>query len=154
MAAFLECRVADVMTCRPAVIAPDTPLADVLRLFEEHAFNSLPVVQDGSLLGLVTRLDVLKALADRERGMPDGEFLRLPAERVMTDAPVTVGPETPLTVALARMVETRHHGLPVVIDALLVGIVTREDVLRAVHRAAAVADRKEDDVDGRADLHA
>lgn len=155
MPAFLDYQVADVMTCRPTVVARHTPLVEVLRLLEEHDFNSLPVTQDGALIGVVTRLGVLKAVASGSGGMvpPYAEIVCLPAESVMTEPSATVGPTTPLTAAVQRMVETGYHSLPVLIGALLIGIVTRQDVLRALHSAAVVPGRKEDEVHGRPDPH-
>lgn len=155
MPAFPDYQVADVMTCRPTVVARHTPLAEVLRLLEEHDFNSLPVTEDGALLGVVTKLDVLKAVASGSGGMVPlyAEVVSLPAESVMTEPLVTVGPNIPLTEAVQRMVETGYRSLPVVIGALLIGIVTRQDVLRAVRSAAVVPARKEDEVHGRSDLH-
>jgi CBS domain-containing protein len=57
----------------------------------------------------------------------------------MTRPVVTVGPETKLSQALQIMAETRCKSLPVTIGALLIGIVARGDVLRAL-RAAATTD--------------
>jgi predicted transcriptional regulator len=60
-----------------------------------------------------------------------------PAEAVMTQKPLTVTPDKSLTRVLQLMAETRYKSLPVTIGALLIGIVAREDVLRALQRAAA-----------------
>jgi len=137
---FLEYQVADAMTYRPLTVSLDTPLAEIEALFERHDFNSLPVVsRDGILVGLVTKLDFLKAFAFTPREIVPHytEIMCRPAESVVTRNPITVRPDMALTRLLQLMVETRYRSFPVAIGALLIGIVARQDVLRALRRAAA-----------------
>jgi CBS domain-containing protein len=54
---------ADMMTRRPDTVGPDTTVRDAARLIHESGHNRLPVVEDGRLVGVVTRVDVLGALA-------------------------------------------------------------------------------------------
>ena len=54
---------ADMMTRDPDTVDPDTSIRDAARLIHETGHNRLPVVEDGQLVGVVTRLDVLGALA-------------------------------------------------------------------------------------------
>ena len=54
---------ADMMTRDPDTVAPDTTVREAARLIHESGHNRLPVVEDGRLVGVVTRVDVLGALA-------------------------------------------------------------------------------------------
>jgi CBS domain-containing protein len=55
---------ADMMSRDPDAVAPDTTVKEAARLIHESGHNRLPVVdEDGRLVGVVTRLDVLGALA-------------------------------------------------------------------------------------------
>jgi len=54
---------ADMMTRDVDTVGPDTSIREAARLIHESGHNRLPVVQDGKLVGVVTRLDVLGALA-------------------------------------------------------------------------------------------
>ena len=54
---------ADMMTRDPDTVGPDTSVRDAARLIHETGHNRLPVVDNGRLVGVVTRLDVLGALA-------------------------------------------------------------------------------------------
>src|ERR671922_859699 len=54
---------ADMMTRDPDAVGPDTTVRDAARLIHETGHNRLPVVENGRLVGVVTRLDVLGALA-------------------------------------------------------------------------------------------
>ena len=53
----------DLMTRDPDTVGPDTSVRAAARLIHEKGHNRLPVVEDGRLVGVVTRLDVLGALA-------------------------------------------------------------------------------------------
>ena len=54
---------ADMMTRDPDTVGPDTTVRAAARLIHESGHNRLPVVEDGKLVGVVTRVDVLGALA-------------------------------------------------------------------------------------------
>ncbi len=53
----------DMMTPDPTTIAPDATVHEAARLISESEHNRLPVVEHGRLVGVVTRVDVLSALA-------------------------------------------------------------------------------------------
>jgi acetoin utilization protein AcuB len=61
--AFEEMRVRDAMTWGVVTTRPEAPLAQAAAIMVEGRFGSLPVVEGGKLVGLVTERDVLKALA-------------------------------------------------------------------------------------------
>ncbi len=137
---FLAYRVCDVMHYYPVTVGPDTPLAEIEALFEQRDFNSLPVAsRDGALLGVITKLDFLKAFNFTPHEMVPryDEIMSWPAESVMTRQPVTVDPHMPLTHLLQLMVVMRYRSFPVTIERRLLGIVSRSDVLRALRQAAA-----------------
>jgi CBS domain-containing protein len=54
---------ADMMTRDPDTVSPDTTVREAARLVHESGHNRLPVVEDGRLVGVVTRVDLLGALA-------------------------------------------------------------------------------------------
>ena len=53
----------DMMTRDPMTVAPDTTVREAARIIHESGHNRLPVVEDERLVGVVTRVDVLGALA-------------------------------------------------------------------------------------------
>lgn len=60
----LAATVADMMTADPVTVSPQDSVRDAARIIAEQHHNRLPVVDEqGRLLGLVTRVDVLSALA-------------------------------------------------------------------------------------------
>jgi CBS domain-containing protein len=56
-------KVGEVMTIEPWTVTLETPLDEVVRLMERHRIKRLPVVQDGKLVGIVSRANLLHALA-------------------------------------------------------------------------------------------
>lgn len=60
----------EVMTQPAITVAADAPLAEVVRLMERHRVKRLPVVEKGKLVGLVTRIDLLRAVAARQAATP------------------------------------------------------------------------------------
>jgi CBS domain-containing protein len=148
---FIYYRVRHVMTRSPVTLRPDASLSDVEAVFEKHDFNGIPVVGErGELIGVVTKLDFLKAFVFTPESLVPHyeEILRRPAETVMTRDPRSVDPEMPLTRVLEDMVSTRFKSFPVVEGGRLVGVVAREDVLRGLRRAAA-GERPEEESDER-----
>jgi CBS domain-containing protein len=53
----------DMMTRDPDTVSPDTSVHEAARLIHDTGHNRVPVVEDGRLVGVVTRLDLLGALA-------------------------------------------------------------------------------------------
>jgi CBS domain-containing protein len=53
----------DMMSTDPDTVSPDTTVQEAARIIHETGHNRLPVVEDGRLVGVVTRVDVLGALA-------------------------------------------------------------------------------------------
>ena len=103
-------------------------------------------LRDGCLLGVVGKVDLLRAFAfgPGETPAPYDEILRRPVASVMDRAPETVTPGTRLTALLERMIASGRCSFPVVIRALVVGVITRSDVTRALRRSAASADSRPD----------
>jgi CBS domain-containing protein len=62
----LEPVVADVMSAAPPGVSPDTDLADVVTEMLETGTRSVPIIDRGHLVGIVTRRDVLRVVANRD----------------------------------------------------------------------------------------
>lgn len=118
-------------------VHPETPLCEVVDLMVRRDLRAVPVVGERcEVLGIITTGD---ALGDVLRDLPTDEAeggsmggIRT-ARDVMTRAVLCVSESQPLLDA-ARMMATRRVGqLPVVRDAELIGLITRDGTLRALH---------------------
>jgi CBS-domain-containing membrane protein len=140
---FLEYEVRDVMS-KPTTVRPEASLAEIEQLLEKTGFNGVPVVGDGGkLVGFVTSLDLLEAFRfGTESILPQyDDIMRKHVSSVMQQLPATVTPRMRLSRLLERMVETRNKSFPVVDPHTdgLVGVVAREDLMRALRRAQSGA---------------
>ena len=59
--------VKDVMSLKVISVTEDTPLAEIADMFEQHRIKRVPVLKDGKLVGIVSRANLIRALAS----MPD-----------------------------------------------------------------------------------
>lgn len=60
----------DVMTTPVIHVSEDTSLSEVVETMEQHKVKRVPVLDDGNLVGIVTRRDILRALAWQAAPMP------------------------------------------------------------------------------------
>jgi CBS-domain-containing membrane protein len=64
-------RVSEVMTSDPITIAEDTTLEEIVKAMETNHVKRLPVIKDGKLVGIVSRANLLQAVAGLARDVPD-----------------------------------------------------------------------------------
>ncbi|HEX7406931.1 MAG TPA: CBS domain-containing protein [Candidatus Binatia bacterium] len=135
---FLESRVADYMTRPVLTVTPETPVHELQRQFVDHDFNGFPVLAAGVLVGVITKFDVLRAFIFTPQAVVPryDELSRRTAAELMTRDVITFAPETPLTRVLQTLVESRVKSFPVIENGQVVGIIAREDVVRALRDAS------------------
>lgn len=63
-------KIEEVMTRNPVTVPEDTPLDEVVRLMERRQIKRVPVVRGGKVVGIVSRANLLHALASLARTMP------------------------------------------------------------------------------------
>jgi CBS domain-containing protein len=64
-------KVGEVMTRDPQTVSESTPLAEVVQLMEKYNIKRLPVMRGDQLVGIVTRSNLLQAVAGLARDVPD-----------------------------------------------------------------------------------
>jgi len=64
-------RVGDLMTHDVVSAAPDTPVAEIATMLERHRIKRVPIVEDGKLVGIVSRANLIQALATFRRRTPE-----------------------------------------------------------------------------------
>ncbi len=142
----------EIMSTNPVTVSPDTDIFEATKLMLAHGFNGLPVVdENGVLTGVVCQSDIMAqqkklhlpsffAILDgfiplASMSEVDAEMRKMTATQVrdaMTCNPVSVSPDTPLEEVATLMVDAKYYTLPVVQDGCLVGVVGKEDILRAI----------------------
>ena len=65
------CKISEIMNPSPVTITEDTPLADIVDLMEKRNVKRLPVLRNDKVVGIVTRANLLQAVASMARHIPD-----------------------------------------------------------------------------------
>ena len=106
-------------------LADSATVGDARQRFASGAHGAYPLVDEGRLVGIVTRGDVLRADVDEAS----------PAREVSSRQVVTAGPTDTAQKALRLMVDEHIDHVPVVDDnGHLIGICTRTDLLKVRRR--------------------
>ena len=144
----------DIMQTRVVTVSPDAPLRTVQRVFVESGIHGAPVVDEqGTVVGVVTSMDLLRAASEGADAAPDEpayfrydldlhgiDWDRAPADLrerladalvsdVMTPEIIAVAPDTPIG-GVARVLR-RHsvHRVLVIEDGELRGIISAMDLI-------------------------
>ena len=119
--------VSELMSRRVVTVEAGDPVSRVQALVQESGYTAFPVLKRRSLVGMVSRRDLLAS--GRARGQAD---TKLPVEAVMATPAITTTPETAVRVAAALICRNDISRLPVVEGGGIAGIIDRHDVLRAI----------------------
>jgi acetoin utilization protein AcuB len=120
--------VRDWMTRNPVAVQPETAVGEAARLMRAEGIRHVLVVEGDVLVGIASNRDLRGYTIDQAGDVSS----RTPIARVMTESPVTVSAETPLTEAARAMLDRKIGALPVTDDLRLVGILTKADALEAL----------------------
>ncbi len=153
-------KVRDLMSVEVLTTTPETPLKEAAALLAERRISGVPVVDgSGAVVGVLSEADILvKAGGSHPRGGLLGWLLepdfslqdKIGARTVgeaMSAPAVTITPGRLVHEAAALMMSESVNRLPVVEDGVLMGILTRADVVRAFTRTdAEIADEIREEI--------
>lgn len=133
--------VREIMTHRPVTTTPDATVRQAVAVMAAHRVTALPVLDaQGALVGVLSEGDLVQHViredprAHERPVRDDREPTPLVAD-VMSDHPIVVRPAADVASAARLMVSRGFKSLPVVDDSgLLIGVLSRSDVVRAVAR--------------------
>jgi len=136
MRGFIGLTVNDAMTRPVTVLSPEATVGELEDLIERYDYNSFPVVENDRLVGIVTKFDFLRNfIFTPDTVLPHyQELMQRRIGEIMRRQVRTVEPEMALTRVLQMMVDMSTKSFPVVSDGRVVGIISREDVIRALRR--------------------
>ena len=118
-------KVKDLMTQDPATLGPNATIGEAATLMKQEDCGSIPIVDDGRLVGIVTDRDiVVRAIAAGR------EPKRTRISEIMSADPITVRPDDSVDEAEQAMRERQVRRLPVVEDGRLVGIIVTAQLAR------------------------
>lgn len=107
------------------LVDESTKISQASKIMMRYGYEGLPVMSGGELAGMITRRDVDKAT---QHGLAHA-----PVKGFMSRKIVTIGPEENVHTIQSLLSDESISRLPVLRDHEIVGIVTRTDLLRALH---------------------
>lgn len=135
MASPRQLTVGDYMTADPITLEPEDSLMRALEVMRLRGVRRIPVVLGGMLVGLVVEGDLKREEPSTLTDSQD-DFNRVmegtPISRIMVQNPVTATAAQPLVEAAEILHSTKYGALPVVEEGRVVGILTDNDLLRAL----------------------
>jgi len=143
-------RARDIMSSPVHTVRPATPVESAAEVMSKHAVTALPVVDDkGHLVGMVSESDLLWHRVPSDptthmRRFPDTAPSNRPdtVGEVMSPYPVVTSPDTDVAEVAETMLEHDVRSMPVLRDKMVIGIVSRRDILRAMVRSDEVLTRE------------
>lgn len=116
---------------RLITVSPDTKITDAVALMMQNRIGSLPVIEDGKLVSIITERDVLFAVNNHSETLAEMEV-----RSIMAGDLVTCSAECPIQDAMSMMFENklgrRIRHLPILEDGKLIGLVSNGDLLDAM----------------------
>jgi len=132
-------RASDIMTKNVTLCSPQTMLRDVAEKMQDDGIGSIPVVENGRLVGIVTDRDIVC------RVIADGRDTRsTPAATAMSEDLVTCGPDDSAHEVIRKMGEHQIRRIPVCdMNGRLRGIIAMADIALEAERDRELADALE-----------
>ncbi|HEX7033573.1 MAG TPA: CBS domain-containing protein [Nitrososphaera sp.] len=117
--------VRDIMTKQIVMIDHDKSALEAAKIMSEKGISSVFVVKNGEPVGIVSERDFIKKICAKE--LP---ISQVKMEDIMSRILTTADPETPIEVAIQRMVNHKIRRLPIMDNGKLVGIITVTDLAK------------------------
>jgi len=128
-------QVKDWMNPDVIIVSSSCTLPDAYWLMLENKIRRLPVVEKGTLVGMVTLADLRNMTPFSIAGVDvihiSDRLAKLPVRQLMSVDTKTISPTAPLIDAARLMLKHKISALPVLDGDKLVGIITESDIFRA-----------------------
>lgn len=123
------------MTSNVITVSSSEPIIAIEQIMRDNRIRRVPVVDDGRLVGIISREDIFRAFPSVFDPVTSPEqherASRITAASIMTPSPITVDPATPLEQAALLMRTHKFGALPVMLDDEMVGIITETNIFDA-----------------------
>ncbi|HEY1589516.1 MAG TPA: CBS domain-containing protein [Rhodanobacter sp.] len=113
-------------------IAPEAPVLEAIKRMAEHRVGALLVMRGERLVGVVSERDYARKVILQGRSSS-----QTAVSDIMSNEPVTVGPDTDVFDCMRLCTDSRIRHLPVVQGNAVVGVISIGDLVKAVIDAQA-----------------
>ncbi len=121
--------VSEIMSSHVVTINSDKSALDAALLMKEKRISSLIVQDKDELLGIITERDFVKRVCANDRVSSEVKISEL-----MSKIQTYAAPDTPVDVAVQRMINNRIRRLPVISNGKVIGIITVTDLAKELRR--------------------
>lgn len=122
-------KIGEIMTREVLTVQPQHRISKAWNRMEESNISGIPVVEDSRVVGIMTRLDLIRSGKARFAVESTGKKSIPRVKTVMKGPPTTVRPDDSIGKASKMMQEKNIGRLPVIKNESLIGIVDREDII-------------------------
>ena len=124
----------------------DDSMQDALKLMKQHNIRMLPVLKNGSLVGVVTDRDLKRASASDATTLDVHELLylvsKIKVKNIMAKNPISVPPDLTVEETAQVLLNNKISGAPVVDDSgQVVGTITQTDLFRVLIALTGIGKR-------------
>jgi CBS domain-containing protein len=123
-------KVKEYMSAPVYVIERNEPIQRARNLMFKYGIGRLPVLDNGKLVGIVTKYDITNRLNQAAPEWRRRPIDKVPIQVVMTEKPITIFPDATMPQAAELMLENDISGLPVEREGEILGMITSRDMLR------------------------
>ena len=123
-------KVKDYMNAPIYVIERNEPILRARNLMFKYGIGRLPVMDEGRLVGIVTKYDITNRLNQAAPEWRRRPIDKVPIQVVMTEKPITIFPDATMPQAAELLIENNISGLPVERDSQIAGMITSRDMMR------------------------
>jgi CBS domain-containing protein len=129
----ISLRVGNLMSTEPVVVDPEALASEAELLLRSYRISGLPVVENATLVGVISQTDLLNA---RSSELIGENWSRVRVRHLMTRPAVTVHIASSVEHAARLMLDRHIHRLVVVDDNdAPIGVITTSDLLRVTLEA-------------------
>lgn len=123
-------KVKDYMSAPINVIERNETIQTARNLMFKYAIGRLPVMDNGKLVGIVTKYDITNRLNQATPEWRRRPIDKIPIQVVMTEKPITIFPDATMPQAAELLIENDISGLPVEREGEIVGMITSRDMVK------------------------
>jgi CBS domain-containing protein len=121
----------DIMNAPVHVVSPDATVAHARNLMVRHHISRLPVMENGVLVGIITKKDIAYRMRKGEPAWRRRPLDRIPVGALMTEHPVVVEPDTGVREIARMFTKQNFSSVPVVEGGVMIGIITKTDLMKS-----------------------
>ena len=118
-------QISDLMSYPVVTVSPDTKMTQIQDILSEKGHTGLPVLDEGRLVGIISKRDFRKTKKT--------SALNAPVRAFMTTKVTTIEPGSSPVQAARLMIQHDIGRLPVAENGRVIGIVTRSDTMRYLY---------------------